>query len=186
MIRLDVRPDLRTIERELTRLESGLRDRAITAAINKTGDKARAEMTRRITSEFAIKARDVRGQIVLRRASAKGAGLVAELEAFGRRGGKRSLNVVHFGARQTAQGVTLRIKKSGGRKLIKHAFIANQGRTVFIRAGKRRLPIQPVETIDVPQMFNTKRINGAVLAKIKRELPVELERAFNMLARRGR
>ncbi|MDA8092336.1 MAG: phage tail protein [Betaproteobacteria bacterium] len=158
----------------------------MTAAINKTGDKARAEMTRQITSEFSIKARDVRAQLILRRASVKGAGFVAELEAFGRRGGKRSMNVIHFRARQTAQGVTVQIKKTGGRKLLKHAFIGNQGRTVFMRAGKQRLPIQAVETIDVPQMFNTRRINTAVLAKIKRELPVEFERALSMLARRGR
>lgn len=185
MIRLDIRSDLRAVQQQLDRLQSGLRDRVISAAINKTADKARAEMNRQITSEFAIKASDVRSQTRVQRASAKNLQVFATLQAFGKRRGKRSRNVALFRARQTKKGVTVQIKKSGGRKIIEHAWIGNQGRTVFMRDGKQRLPIKPVETIDVPQMFNTKRINAAVIAKINKDFPVELARAFKALERRG-
>ena len=185
MITLDVRPDFRAIDRQLGQLQAGIQDRVIAAAINKTTDKARAEMTRQITAEFNIKAKDIRAQLKVRRAAAKGAMLVAELEAMSKLGGRRSLNVIHFAARQTAKGVTVKVKRSGGRKLIPGAWIGNDGRTVFERKGKKRLPIKPVQTIDVPQMFNTKRLNRAVVAKILRDLPVEVERAVQAALARG-
>ena len=63
----------------------------------------------------------------------------------------RPLSLTHFGARQTKKGVTVKIKKDRGRKLIPHAFLAlNQ---VFIRETKKRLPIKALKTLSVPQMF---------------------------------
>lgn len=97
----------------------------------------------------------------------------------------RSRNVMLFSAKQTKKGVTVRIKKSGGRKLIKHAFIGNQGRTMFMREGTKRLPIKSVKTVDVPQMFNTRHINANVLARIRRDLPVEIQRALAASSARG-
>ena len=186
MINIDIRADLRGVQRQLDRMAKSLQDRVISAAVNKAADKARAEMKRQITAEYAIKASDVGAQVRVQRASAKHGQVFATLEAFGKRRGKRSRNVALFCARQTSQGVTVQIKKSGGRKLIKHAFIGNEGRTVFLRAGKQRLPIQPVETIDVPQMFNAKRINAAVIAKIRKDFPIELSRAFKAFEGKGR
>lgn len=74
------------------------------------------------------------------------------------------------------------ILRSGGRKVIPGAFVGNKGRTVFIREGKGRTPIKALNTIDVPQMFNTKRVNQVVRrvmierfgANFKRELRVVL------------
>lgn len=183
MIRLDIRADLRKVDRQLANLQSAIRDRVIGAALNKTIAKGKSEMSRQIRSEFNIKASDVNAQLKIRRASAQNANLLATLEAFGKRRGQRSRNVMLFRAKQTRQGVTVQIKKSGGRKLIAHAFIGNNGRTVFVREGKSRLPIKPVETIDVPQMFNTRRINAAVVKKMQSEFSIELDRAFNALAR---
>ena len=68
-------------------------------------------------------------------------------------------------------GVSVLIKRGGGRKLIAGAFIANQGRTVFIRKAGQGRAITPVETIDVPQMFNTRRINEAVRQIIVERFP---------------
>lgn len=85
-----------------------------------------------------------------------------------------------FSARQTKQGVTVRIRRDGGRKLIKGAFIANKGRTVFIREPyplTKRLPIRGVETIDVPQMFNSRPIMRRVLERVRAEFPKEFDRA---------
>ncbi len=185
MIALDIRSDLRRVDQQLAALQSGVRDRVIGAALNKTIAKGKSEMSRQIRSEFNIKAGDVNAQLRVRRASAQNGNLLATLQAFGRRRGQRSRNVMLFRARQTRQGVTVQIKKSGGRKLIAHAFIGNNGRTVFIREGSARLPIKPVETIDVPQMFNTRRINAAVVKKMQREFSIELDRAFSALARRA-
>lgn len=67
---------------------------------------------------------------------------------------------------QKALQVQFQIKRSGGKKVIPGAFIATNKRTggtaVFIREGKGRYPIKTLTTIDIPQMFNTRRINEVV------------------------
>ena len=55
--------------------------------------------------------------------------------------------------------------------MIRGAFIGNKGRTVFIRTTDKRLPIQALQTIDVGQMFNQKRINARVVAAINTKFP---------------
>jgi hypothetical protein len=60
--------------------------------------------------------------------------------------------------------------------VIKGAFIGNQGRTVFRRVGKERLPINAVQTIYVPQMFNTGRIKDVVVKLMREKFPVIFER----------
>lgn len=185
MIPIDVRHNIREAAANMAKLKDQLQDRAIGAAVRKTVDKARAEMTRQITGEFNIKARDVRSQLKIYYGRAGGVVKVAKLEAFGRRRGNSSRNVMLFAARQAKKGVSVAIKRSSGRKVIAGAFIANQGRTVFIREGKSRLPIRGVETIDIPQMFNTRRINEAVVKKIQADFPVELSRAISMFLAKG-
>ncbi|MDE2255799.1 MAG: phage tail protein [Betaproteobacteria bacterium] len=186
MINIDIRTQMRAIERSLDALTKSARERVIDIALNDVARKASVEMRRRITAEYAIKASEVRSQIYVKNANAKQGRLWAEIEAFPRRRGKVSRNVILFSAKQTRLGVTVRIKKSSGRKLIRHAFIANKGRTVFIREEDTpRLPIKPVETIDVPQMFNAGRINSKVIAKIKRDLPSEVERMMAVAIEKG-
>ena len=81
------------------------------------------------------------------------------------------------------QQLRFKIRRDSGNKQITGAFIGNKGRTIFIREGKGRLPIKAVNTIDVVQMFNVKRINLAVRetllagleANFDRELRVVLE-----------
>lgn len=67
---------------------------------------------------------------------------------------------------QKALQVQFQIKRSGGKKVIPGAFIATNKRTggtaIFIRAGTSRYPIKTLTTIDIPQMFNTRRINQVV------------------------
>ncbi|MCL5459996.1 hypothetical protein M3M33_15265, partial [Loigolactobacillus coryniformis] len=69
-----------------------------------------------------------------------------------------------------------KIKRAGGTVSINGAFIGNQGRTVFRRVGNKRLPIEGVSTIDVPQMFNTRRINAAVVAAMRAKFPAIFQR----------
>jgi len=43
-----------------------------------------------------------------------------------------------------------------------------------------------VQTIGVKQMFNTRRINARVIARIRKELPVEMDRAVRHVLRSTR
>ena len=191
---------MKEIQAALKRLPAELRDKALVAGINKTAAKARTEMTRAITSEYNISAAAVRNSLDIVRASARRAQIVAVLRAFGSRKRKgRSLNLIHFLEQKislaelrrrrsagTGQALRFKIKKTGGQKTIAGAFLGNKGRTVFQRVGASRLPIQPVQVIDVPQMFNTRRISNRVMLRINSELAIEVDRGIKMvLAKQG-
>ncbi len=208
VIRIDIRHNIHEAAGKLAALRNELQGKAINAALKKTADKAKAEMTRQISGEFNIRAGDVRPQMTVRFDRSGGQVQVAALQAFGRRRGKRSRNVIAFAARAVpgkgkkqafvlmpdgtwktlmlpvGGGVSVKIKRNGPRKLIPGAFIGNKGRTVFRRTGDGR-GIEPVETVDVPQMFNMKRLNKAVVTKITADFPIELNRAIAMYLSRG-
>lgn len=209
---MDLRVDVRgfdEVQRELRRIgDEFKRGQAVSAALNKVADKARAEVTRQVTARFNIGASLVRDSLYLRRAAAKGGRLTAILNIFGspsKRG--RSMNMIRFLAAVQAAGQAIKVRggkgnkkqlaalgqqlgfqitKGGGLKQIPGAFIGNKGRTIFMRTGNARLPIKPVQVIGVSQMFRTRTIERAVMDKITAELGVEVRRAVDMvLARRA-
>jgi hypothetical protein len=199
MIKFSVKVDDSATRRALKRLQDDMQAKVLQPAINKVAEKARAEINRAIPEEFAVKAGEVRNAINLRKA--RSGNLEAVIEIFGsarKRG--RSLNLIHFLA--AVRGLAVRgkrakkkdlvaldqqlgflIKKAGGLKRIEGAFIGNKGRTVFRRTGKGRLPIEPVQVIGFSQMFSSRRISKRVMDKINAELPVEIDRALNLLTR---
>jgi len=159
------------VMRDLDRLQEDVAKRATASAINRTMEQARTAMSREIRQEFNISAGKVNQSLRITKATLSGGlyRLQAVLESPTQRG--RSLNLINFAARQTSKGVTVKVKKGGARKLIPGAFIANDGRTVFKRVGKARLPIKALQTVDVAQMFNTKRINAKVVAFMQAKFP---------------
>lgn len=169
-MQLSIETNFPEVQRQIDLLAAEVANKATARALNRTIELARTAMSREIRSEFVIDARYVRERLRIKRASFYGG--VLELQAALEAQAKpRSANVIRFGARQVAQGVSVKIRKSGGRKVIRGAFIGNKGRTVFRRVGKERLPIEPIRTIDVAQMFNAKRINARVIDTIKARFP---------------
>lgn len=188
---INVRADFRDVENKLNKLSNELQLRVIPAAINKVAAKANTEMTRSIAAEFNIKVSEIRGQLKLRRAERKVEKWFATLEpvSTSRRGG--SFNMIRFMEKTvslaeakrrkkngTQNQLQFQVLKQGGKKTITGAFIGNNGRTVFVRIGKDRLPIRAVQTIGIGQMFNTKRVQSRVLDRINTELPIEMDRAI--------
>ncbi len=175
---ISVKTNFPDIQRKIDALQADVRAQALASAVNRTMEQARTQMIREITSEYAVKAGYVRERLRIKRASFKqGAfSIEAALIGGGKAGAKRSANVIAFGARQVSSGVSVKIKKVGARKVITGAFIGNKGRTVFQRVGSKRLPIKAVQTIDIGQMFNQRKINAAVVAAIKDKFPTIFER----------
>lgn len=159
------------VMRQLDQLQGDVAKQALVRAVNRTMEQAKTAMSREIRAEFNLPASKVNAALRIIRATYRGGlfAVQATLESPSKRG--RSLNLINFAARQTSQGVTFQVKRGTGRKLIPGAFIANDGRTVFIRVGKPRLPIKALQTIDVAQMFNTKRINARVVKTMKDKFP---------------
>lgn len=192
MTSISIKTDFSGVQRNLDQLSESLQKKIVPAALNKVVAKANTTMVREIVSTFNIKSAEVRAKLRIIRAKKDFSQWVATLDPFagGKRG--RAMNVIHFaekkvtlaeGRRRAKAGtqdlLRFQIKKAGGKKVIKGAFIGNRGRTVFERTGDKRLPIKPVVTIDVPQMFNMRRINDAVVKRINDELAIEFDRAIN-------
>ena len=184
MLKLDIKQNFAAVDAQVKRMQEDIGKRALASAMNKTIEQARTQMTREIASEFNVTAGFVRERLRIRRASAR-RGLRLEAELIGGRSDRRrSMNIIHFvekstslaAARRRAKAGTLdqlfvKVKRKGGAKALKRAFIGNAGRTVFEREGRARLPIKPVQVIDVAQMFNTRRINSVVVAKLVAAFP---------------
>jgi len=179
---IDISTNFPDVDRALKQLSEEVGRQALASALNRTVDQAKTQMQRQIAKEFNVTVGYVRQRLRVRKAFAKGRfGLTAEL--IGGDGKKRSANIIAFveksvtlaQARKRAKDGTLRVLrvqvKRGQVKTLRNAFIANNGRTVFQRVGRERLPIEPVRTIDVGQMFNTKRINRVVVATINAKFP---------------
>jgi len=193
------------VQDRLRRVASDLRPKVLGPAINKVAEKARAEINRAIPQEFAVKASEVRNAVSLRKA--RSGDIEARITVFGstsRRG--RSMNLIHFLAAVQQAGKAIKkrgvkaskadlsalnrqlgflIKRGGGLKKIDGAFVGNQGRTIFRRIGKARLPIEPLQVIGFSQMFSSRRISERVLAKIKADLLIEVERSITRLLSRS-
>jgi hypothetical protein len=186
-------------------LRRDLRPKVIQPALNKVAAKVKAELARAIPEEYNVKAGEVRSAVDIR--TARSGNLEAVISIFGsgsKRG--RSMNMIRFLAAFQAAGQAIKlrgakgkkselaalqkqlgflIKKGGGLKKIEGAFVGNKGRTIFMREGKGRLPIKPVQVIGFAQMFKSRKIERRILDKIAADLPVEIDRALQMVLARS-
>lgn len=179
------------IQKRLNQLQDEIATKATVRGVNRTVEIGQTQMRRTIGREFNLPAAKIREKLFLKRASFKGGrfNVEAVLESRDPRGKRRSINVINFAARQTAAGVSVKIKRGGARQTIKGAFIGNKGRTVFERtsqakANKKRLPIRPVQAIDVPQMFNSRRVKDAVVRVIRQRFPEVMAREIQFYTQR--
>jgi len=167
---LNLRTNFPEVMAKLSQVSDQIGNRAMVRALNNTITQGKAEMARDISKEFRISVGTAKDRLEVSRASSKGGVYKFEASLQATRKAKgRSMNVIAFvGAlpKRTKKGklaqIKFQIKRQGGKKTITGAFVGNKGRTMFIREGKGRLPIKAVSTIDIPQMFNTRRINEVV------------------------
>lgn len=202
MIRMSVQNDFAELDRELSRLANPAeRARATAMALNKVAAKGRTSSGREIRRNYAVKVADVNPKLAV--VKAKASDLQAIIQpVVGSRG--RSQNVIHFLEKSISMAMSRRRRKAGTlatargarmhpilhfqitrgtRKRIDGAFIGNKGRTVFRRTGDKRLPIEAIHTIDVPEMFGARKVMAPVLKRIRDELPVEVQRAIARVMR---
>ncbi len=189
------------VQDRLRQVASDLRPKVLGPAINKVAEKARAEINRAIPQEYAVKASEVRNAVSLRKA--RSGNLEATISVFGstsRRG--RSMNLIHFlsAVQQAGKAMKTRgakaskadlsalnrqlgflIKRGGGLRKIDGAFVGNQGRTIFRRTGKARLPIEPLQVIGFSQMFSSRKISTRIMTKIDADLLIEINRSIARL-----
>lgn len=137
---------------------------------SKTAKKSKSLIAKQVTTELAVKQKIVRGLITTKKVGKTG----AEVE-FRK---SRRIRLRDFGARQTRKGVSYRISKTGGRKVIHGAFqgpapgrmnIRWKGR-VKKRVGKSRMPIQELFGPSPWGVFKKKNMNPPTKKQIDAEL----------------
>jgi len=203
-VKIDIRTDFSAALRTLDGLSDKERRTAIARTLNRIGEQTKVAAVREIGRDFNLPRGDIVPLVRMRRASISAKGeLAVTVFAANRRG--RSLNVVRFVEKfvtlamarrrrkdKTLNRLRVQIKRGGGRKILGTPdwaaglpFIATAkgGTFVAARTGKKRLPIRAVQTIDVAQMFNTKRINAALLRDIRSKFPAELNRQLAAVLR---
>lgn len=190
-MRITIDTNFPQVQRELASLRREIADQATARALNATIAQARTQMSREIRREYMVDTRFIAQRLRVKRATFFNGrlGLEAVLDAQEK---PRSANVIRFAAKKVRDGVAVKIKRQGGRQVIRNAFIGNKGRTVFTRVpgtkmasrrygGKHGEQIEPVQTIDLPQMFNAKRIKAAVVAAMEARFPAIFERELAFL-----
>lgn len=191
MSTISIRNNFPEVAAQLNRLGDDIGNKAVVRALNTTIGQGKTQMARQISQEFRVSVGTAKDRLKVYKATARGGAFrfVATLEAT-KKGPGRSMNLIAFvtkgkvskasskrsGRADLVGQLQFQIKRGGGKKAIKGAFIGNQGRTVFIRTGKDRLPIKALNTIDIQQMFNTRRVNKVVKQVMLDKFPANFQR----------
>jgi hypothetical protein len=190
---INIRTNFPEVTAQLKRLADDVGNKALVRSLNKTIDQGKTQMARTISQEFRIAVGAAKDRLKVSKASAKGGNVRFEVQLEPTRPAKgRGMNLIHFVTRipkRTKKGtlgqVQLQIKRQGGRKTITGAFVATNRKTggtaLFIRTSKSRYPIKTLTTIDIPQMFNTKRINAAVVQVMRDKFEANFDRELNVI-----
>jgi hypothetical protein len=176
-VKIDISVDVDKAMRQLTEIEKNLVPKATAAALNKIGVTARTEAAREIARATGLKVSEVKNRVPLIRATKTR--LIAILSAL-----PFAPNLARFKARQTKQGVSAHAW--GRRKIYRGTFLANKGRTVFRRMGKRRLPIAPVHGPSVPRTFMAAKTQAAIRRVVTERFKLEFDRALAQFLRMRR
>ena len=131
LIQVTVSPEQRAkLAEDLADIRNGV-PRAVSAAVNRTLSTGRSRIVKRIRAEVAIKAKDAREAIRLRKATAaKPEGFIVI--------SKKPIPLYDFGAKQGKGGVTVKVRKAGGRETLKGTFIAKM-RSGHVGVFERKL-----------------------------------------------
>ncbi len=163
-------------------------NRADRIAIGRTAKKIRTQISKDVRKVYNVKARDVSSTVKLPNRS-KGS---LEQRILLYTGGH--IPLAKFDAKPRAvrsrrgprRGVTVRVRKDSGRKLVgKRSGFHGAG---FLAKGKVMARKTPARTSHrglygpaIPQMVANESVIESYHAKVRREYPIELERALNKL-----
>jgi len=143
-IKLEIEPVLRSMRR----LGTGLAEKAIKRSLNRTITGVRTAASRSVRQHLTLKAKDVNKELSVRRANTRTLSAAVDIQAT-------AVGLIKFRARATRRkGVTVQVKKRGGRKQVPNAFIRTMDsghRGVFVRRGLARLPIRELLSTSVQQ-----------------------------------
>lgn len=154
-------------------------------AANKTMKNLRVVIKRTITTEYSVLARDIHNKITLKHASRWNPR--AELHISDH----NSISLAHFNPRKqtvmaesktssgattitSRDGVSVKVKKAGGRKLVKGAFRLPDG-AIMKRVGNKRLPITKLYGPSPFHMLENSSVQYDLQSKAQERMATNLE-----------
>ncbi len=185
---ISIRHNFPKVAAQLDRLAKDVGDKAMVRALNETVRQGKTAMARQISKEFRVKVGDAKDRLDVSYATAKGSGLRFSASLMATRKTKgRGMNLINFVTSIPTRNkkgklgqLKFQIKRAGGRKFIKGAFVATNrktgGKAVFIREGRARMPIRTLTTVDIPQMFNTRRVNSVIRTVMAQRFEINFQR----------
>lgn len=128
--------------------------KAVKMALNDSAKNAKVAGSKKIRDKFAIKAGDLNRHLTISKAAT-----INDATIFIRAASK-PFGFAYFGAKNVKKGVSVKVRKTGKRRVIPGVFMATvvAGKTdshlgVFRRVGKSRLPIFEKKVITAASMF---------------------------------
>ena len=209
---IDIKIDTSQVQAMLKDLSESVQGQVLARAIGKAADKGRTEMQRTIVREYNLTPSQVRPQLKVNKFGRR---LEAEIQALPAKPGRRARNVILFMERKVTLATARRRRKEGTLNQLRFTFrrrepgqkiegsfvvTANKGTFVARRKSGTVAPsrsryagtkhaeaIEAIHVIDVPQMFNARKILDRVKARIESVyLPEEIERAIRDALKRYR
>lgn len=156
-------------------------DSAFDRALQAAAMKGRTRVSRKTRETYNVKARDVSRSVALKKLpSERGrlllyAGHMLGLNKFS----PRPRNVKT--ARGRRVGVTVQVRKGGGRKLVKGGFIAGMRKFVFARVGPNQRPIESKFSIGIAHMVGNPAVAAAFEAHVGEDAAAEFSRSLEFL-----
>lgn len=156
--------------------------KAITNAINRAVEGARADAVRKVRERYYIKARDVRDAIRIEKATYKNQSAIIHAKGSPVALSKFRITPSKPPAKRRKKPITARVVRGMGSQ-IPGAFVARM-RTghigVFKRAGKARLPIRQLYGPSIPQMLGhesvTRYVEERAIVRLEERLEHEIDR----------
>jgi len=157
--------------------------RELAAAVNSVSKKTRISIGRRIRTTINLKKAQAEKPIKIKRtATAETPVGVVSIDKETRMG------LQHFAARQNGRGVSYKIDKRGGRKLVASAFMGPRPGDlapklhggVFKRVGKSRQPIVKLYGVSPYGAYAKNEMSKAEVEFINKSLMTEMERRIKL------
>lgn len=171
-LELKIKQDIAAIDRHLFKTQTKTIKRAATSAINKVLIKVKTTASKEIREKASFKASEINKVFRVRRAT--WSRMTASITAPG-----YAPNLIRYKAVQTKKGVKASPMKK--RHEFKGAFIANRGRTVFVRRGKERLPVKAVYGPSLKREFTRQVIKKAMDRRGEKEWSKEFDNQLKRL-----
>lgn len=167
---LDISSNIDEVTKHLTAIQKQVIPQASSTALNKTTRTVSKEIKRDVAKDTGLKQKEVAERMSLVKANKHTQAAYIKMSG-------RYFNLIHFKARQIKKGV--KAKAWGKSKLYRGAFIANKGRTVFARMGKKRLPIRgvagPNPAVELNERMKNPNFNKRVVARFDKVFSQELK-----------